>query len=232
MQNIKPNLKIGWATHESSKYACENWHYSKCIPVNKLVKIGVWENKKFIGVVIYGYGTSPKISHSYGLEFFDVCELVRVALTKHMTPVSKILSISLKFLKKHCPNIKLVVSFADQNQGHHGGIYQATNWIYSGETGQSKEIYYKGEKINQMSLRHKKNRSDFNQNLVEYKMSKPKHRYLMPLCDDIKEKINKLKKPYPKRVEHKSNASNFQLEESGAVPTNTLQLQDNHGSTQ
>jgi len=40
----------------------------------------------------------------------------------------------LRKLKKHAKGLKLVVSYADFNQGHHGGIYQATNWIYVGGT--------------------------------------------------------------------------------------------------
>lgn len=223
-QNTKPKLKIGWATYEAAKYACENWHYSKCVPVNKLVKIGAWEDDRFIGVVVFGYGTSPKISESYGLGFFDVCELVRVAMRDHLTPISKILSISLRFLKKSCPEIKLVVSFADQNQGHHGGIYQATNWIYSGETSESVITFYKGKKVNQMTLRHLKKRKDFKKEFVKTEKAKPKHRYLMPFDNNVRIKVEKLKKPYPKRVKHESNASGFQPEESGAVPTNTLQI--------
>jgi len=33
--------------------------------------------------------------------------------------------------KLPCPNV--VVSYADTSQNHHGYIYQATNWIYTGK---------------------------------------------------------------------------------------------------
>ena len=49
-----------------------------------------------------------------------------------------------------------------------------------------------------------------------------KHRYLFPLTEEIRERVSKLSKPYPKRVEHESNATNFQLVESGVIPTNSL----------
>ena len=45
----KPTLKIDWASHEAAKFACVNWHYSKCLPIGKLVKVGVWEDSKYIG---------------------------------------------------------------------------------------------------------------------------------------------------------------------------------------
>jgi hypothetical protein len=42
----KADLRIDWATHAAAKYACENWHYSGCMPVGKLVKVGAWESGK------------------------------------------------------------------------------------------------------------------------------------------------------------------------------------------
>ena len=27
----KPVLRIDWATHEAARYACEKWHYSRCV---------------------------------------------------------------------------------------------------------------------------------------------------------------------------------------------------------
>ena len=49
MSSEKVELKLDWCSYEAAKYACEHWHYSKCMPVGKTVKIGVWENKKYIG---------------------------------------------------------------------------------------------------------------------------------------------------------------------------------------
>jgi hypothetical protein len=125
------DLKVDFCSHEAAKYACEHWHYSKRMYVNKTVKFGVWEDDKFVGVVVYGIGCQF-IAKPYGLKNTEVCELVRVAMREHETPVSKILSITLKKLKKENPRLKLIVSFADSSKNHHGGIYQANNWLYIG----------------------------------------------------------------------------------------------------
>lgn len=117
----KVSLKIDWATHEAAKYACEKWHYSKCMPAGKLVKLGAWENEKFIGVILFGLGATPHLSKQYGLKMTECCELTRVALTSHKTPVSRMIAIAMKLLKQKCPGLKLVVSFADSAFGHHGG---------------------------------------------------------------------------------------------------------------
>lgn len=220
----KPNLKIDWASHDAAKYACENWHYSNCIPKSKLVKIGAWENDKFIGVVIFGYGATASLGTPYGLSMQECCELTRIALNKHKTPVSKILSISIKFLKKQCPNLKLIVSFADQTQGHHGGIYQATNWIYTGQT--PKSIFFRDPKGKLWHPRRASRTPNPQKQLVtkfwKEEIQEGKHRYLMPLDEEMRVNIMPLAKPYPKRV--KEQASGNPPDLGGASPTHTLHL--------
>ena len=231
----KISLKIDWASHESAKYACINWHYSKSVPVPPLVKVGVWENNKFIGVVIFSRGASSNLLKPYGLTTTEGCELTRIALNVHKTPVSRIMSIAIKFLKKNSPNLKLIISFADPSEGHHGGVYQATNWIYSGRSASSfKYLDKNGEEWHSRQVSEK----GFNiQQGAIRKTPKPseckkipcagKHRYLMPLTDDMKTKVSKLAKPYPKRASSKDNvATSFQEVEGGEIPTDALQLLD------
>lgn len=219
---VKPQLKIDWATHEAAKYACVNWHYSGCLPVGKLVKVGAWENGKFIGVVLFGRGANKSLGEPYGCDQTESCELVRIALTSHMTPVSKIMSLALKWLKRTNEKIKLVVSFADTEVGHHGGIYQATNWIYDGLTNAADEYLYKGKRWHGRAFRksHGSHLNYMNKGLQIVKGAQ-KHRYLMPLDADIKERILPLSKPYPKRV--KDQASEHPSELGGETPTHTLQ---------
>ncbi len=127
-------LKLDWCGHEAAKFACTHWHYSRSIPKSKMVRVGVWEDGVFIGCVIFSYGATPQIGKPYNLKMQEICELTRIALNKHKAPVSRIMAIAIKMLKKLCPGIRLIVSYADLDQDHHGGIYQATNWIYVGRT--------------------------------------------------------------------------------------------------
>jgi hypothetical protein len=193
------------------------WHYSKCLPVGKLVKVGAWEDGKFIGVVIFGRGANNNMLKPFGLDQDDGCELVRIALTKHITPVSKIMTFAVRFLKKSQPGLQLIVSYADPEQGHHGGIYQACNWIYTGPSGKAIKIFYKGK------WTHKKTVDDagVNQTNLLKKTVTGKHRYLMALDKNMSAKIAPLAKPYPMRV--KKQDSEHPSELGGAVPTDTLQ---------
>jgi hypothetical protein len=227
-------LRINWATYEAAKYACENWHYSKSIPNAKLVKIGVWENDKFIGVVIFSQGSNFNIGKAFNLPMTEIVELTRVALKKHETTVSKIIAIAIKFLKNKCPGIKLIVSYADIDQNHHGGIYQATNWIYLGKIGVGVKTGYLigGKKFHDRTIFHKfgtrsekivkKMHSD-----LKMCVSKGRHKYIYPLTQEMKFKMIKFHKPYPKRVSSiDSDALSDQDKESGANPTDTLQFKN------
>ena len=224
----KADLHIDWATHKAAKYACENWHYSGCVPKSKLLKVGVWENQKFIGVVVFGSGASPQIGSPYKLNLDRVCELVRIALTKHESPVSKILSIAIRFLSKSNPLLRLIVSYADPLQGHHGGIYQATNWVYAGKTSPCDwfKIVATGQMVHSHSYRRgRPGRAtrDKAAGLIE-SIPMVKHKYLMPLDKAMKDQIQSLSKPYPKRVT-KANSEDHS-ESGGAVPTGTLQSKE------
>jgi hypothetical protein len=200
----KVSLKIDWATHEAAKYACENWHYSKCIPVGKLVKVGAWENNKYIGCVIFGRGATPNLGMPYNLTQDQCVELVRIALTKHKNPVSRIMALAIKFLQKSNPNLRLIVSFADSSQGHHGGIYQAGNWIYNGQGNPAKFYMIRGKLTHPRSIGakgivqniHGARQIDPNAKVVDVP---GKHRYLMPLDEEMRRRIIKLAEPYPKR---------------------------------
>lgn len=224
--NSRPELKIDWASHEAAKYAVENWHYSQKMHIGKTVLVGVWEETRFIGVVVFATGACNSLGSPYGLTQFQVCELVRIALTKHATPVSRIMRIALKFLRKKCPSLRLVVSFADPEQGHHGGVYQAQGWIYAGRTKSTIEYKLNGK------WRHSKSFSNewgglgsVDKSKLEKRNTIPKHRYLMPLDDEMRKKIEPLRKPYPKRVRSvDSDTSGDQPEMGGANPTRTLSV--------
>jgi hypothetical protein len=205
---VKPELRIDWSTNDAAKFACLNWHYAKAVPVGKLVKVGVWENKKFIGCVLFGCGANKNMPKPYGLGQDECVELVRVALTKHDTPVSKIMMWAIKFLNKSNPGIRLIVSYADLDSNHHGGIYQATNWIYEGLFGKDSVSAFiiNGKKTHRKSIDSlgvKQSISEVRRcldpNAKEFR-TKGKHKYLMPLDKDMSAKIQPLAKPYPKRV--------------------------------
>lgn len=213
----RPVLKIDWATHEAAKFACTKWHYSECMPAGKIVKIGVWEDGKFIGVVLFSRGANNNLGSPYQLDQTQVCELTRIAMTRHKTAVSRVMSIAMKFLQKNSPGLRLIVSYADPLQGHHGGVYQAGGWVYTGASQAQCEVMYNGK------VMHKRTANALFGTIKGMEKSPVmwKHKYLMPLDSAMRAKIAPLAKPYPKRVKKQDSENPSEL--GGAVPTDTLQ---------
>lgn len=237
--SLRADLKLDWATHEAAKYAVEHWHYSRCLPNQKLVRVGAWEDGRFIGVIVFGDGANPGMFAPYGLRYEQGCELVRVALASHTVPVTRIVRVALLFLRRRCPLVRLVVSFADPEQGHLGGIYQAGGWIYAGVTIAADEYLINGVRMHGRALRstrstHRngealaKNVQDWARRFVDPNIRKiagsSKHRYLMPLDEEIRRRILPLSKPYPKKRAGSIDvdASGPQPEEGGSTPTPAL----------
>lgn len=203
------DLKLDWCTFTAAKYAVEKWHYSRCMPAGKSVKIGVWEDKQFIGVVLFSCGASPPMyvwaKRELGLANTEVCELTRVALKDHKTSVSRIIAIALRLLKTACPGLRLVVSFADCDQDHHGGIYQAGNWIYCGKSnaGGRQGYLVHGRKMHCRSVGQASGENSLRGAQRLDRRAKEirtagKHKYLMPLDDEIRAVVAKLRQPYPR----------------------------------
>tara|TARA_A100000172_G_C3038356_1_gene109432 strand:- start:641 stop:1267 length:627 start_codon:yes stop_codon:yes gene_type:complete len=199
-------LFIDYCGYKLAVYSVMRWHYSRRMPKSKLVRFGVWENGTFIGAVIYGAGASPDLGKFLGCSQAQCCELVRVALAKHNTEVSKIVSYTLRKLKKDFPNLKAVISFADPEKKHKGTIYQAMNWQYVGKTA-SATIYERfGKQIHSKTISDRvrlkkafrKNKQIYDEfGVIECRKQIPKHKYVYLFEKNLMNKINQIVKPYP-----------------------------------
>ncbi len=224
------NLRLDWCSYEAAKYAVEHWHYSQRMPKSKLARIGVWEDEKYIGCVLFGVGATGDLVKQFGLDKFQGCELVRVALTNHSTPVSRINAIALKMLKREFAGLRLVVSFADPEHGHVGGIYQAGGWIYTGDSVPADEYIINSKRWHGRSLRNTKPEeitteqyaAHLDPNYQKIKGSS-KHRYLYPLDEAMWKQIELLRRPYPKRGEGEiDSAAQSNVQTEGASPISPL----------
>lgn len=209
------SLRIDWCSHDAAKYAVRHWHYAQTMPMGRLVKVGVWEHGSFIGALVYAQGNNQYQGRAFGLSLFQVCELVRVALRSHEAAVSRIVAISLLFLKRYCPGIRLVVSYADPERGHVGAIYQAGNWIYVG-TGGSGEAFRDatGKRLHSRAYSPAGAKIQLGQfaqcaprGMIHRVKVLPKHKYLMPLDAGIRHLAMSLARPYPKRVRSAENGT-------------------------
>jgi hypothetical protein len=169
--------------------------------------VGVWECERFIGVVLFSRGASQHLLKPFGLEQTEGCELTRIALSNHRSFVSQIMVIAIAFLRRKNLGLRLIVSFADPEQGHHGGIYQATNWVYSGTSAKStvyidannRKWHSRMVKKSGVTTVYGKTRKVVTPEECVKVQCEGKHRYLFPLDKAMKKQIAPLAKPYPKR---------------------------------
>src|SRR5215468_10914981 len=199
----KPILKLNWCSYDAAKYAVKHWHYSRSLPCSKTARLGVWEDDKFIGVIVFAWGANRHLAGEYKLKMTECAELCRVALTKHTTPVSKIISIAVKMLKREMPGIRLIVSYADLNQGHQGKIYQASNWKFVGETGHETGIVLNGKLTHRRTINSKYGTSTIEwlhehvDSCARRVEGKAKFKYLLPLDGEIAEGVRMSARAYP-----------------------------------
>ena len=225
------SLRLDFCSHEAAKHAVLRWHYSRTMPAAKLVRIGVWEEGRFVGAILYGSGANRHLSRPFGLQPTEACELVRVALAPgRRNPTSKCLAISLKLLQKQSPGLKLIVSYADTKEGHLGVIYQATNWIYLGAHTQP-YLKVRGRIEHPRSLYDRYGpggqQIGWLRENVDPKAQRvvmpDKHKYVYAFDPELRESLAKDSLPYPKRVGSSDGAApTLQVGEGGSTPTPTL----------
>jgi len=105
-------------------------HYAHRIPSISFA-FGIYKGKILNGILTIGKPPSPSLcvgvcGHS---EAEYVYELNRLCINEHLE--KNILSFFVSKVMTLLPPL-ILVSYADTSKGHHGFIYQASNWIYTG----------------------------------------------------------------------------------------------------
>ncbi len=123
----------------SSKAANElvkRLHYSRKVVNNSQLHIGVYLNGRLEGAMQFGPSLDKRkiqgmVSDTQWHEFI---ELNRMAFSDALprNSESRAIAISMKMLRKHAPQVKWVVSFADATQCGDGAIYRASGFVLTG----------------------------------------------------------------------------------------------------
>jgi hypothetical protein len=194
----KPTLRIDWCSYEAAKYAVMHWHYSRSLPCSKTARLGVWEDGRFIGAVVFAWGANRYLAGEYKLKMTECAELCRIALAKHSTPVSRILSIVVKMLKREMPGIRLIVSYADLNHGHFGCSHPDFLALQGKLPRHLKDpagfLYYSGWRVREMRKIQWKHLDPSGKSLrLPPELSKNKKGRLLPLTGELAAIIKRAK---------------------------------------
>lgn len=195
VKSIDSFLTYDWLLHK---------HYAKRL-CSISYSFGLFDNQNILnGVLTIGKPASHSLCIGIcGIENQDfVYELNRLVINDNLE--KNVASFFIGSVLKLLPKM-ILVSYADSKQNHHGYVYQATNWIYTGKTKERTDI---GLDDNTHS-RHYKKGIDTKANR---KFRSSKHRYCIFIGSkqDKKHFIKSLKyqvEPYPKGSNLKYDAS-------------------------
>lgn len=207
---IKSEETYEWLLHK---------HYAHAIPSISYA-FGLY-GERLVGICTYGTpSSSPLRSGICGKKYENqVIELNRLCINEGLpkNSCSYFISKTLGLL----PRPLIVVSYSDTARGHHGYIYQATNWIYTGLSAKRTDWrvvgmeHLHGQTIADLS-RGKTDRVGFMREKYGnnfYIEDRPlKHRYLMFLGNKYQKKDMLLSlrykiEPYPKGDNKRYDAS-------------------------
>ena len=157
---------------------CKEWflykHYAKRMP-SISYSFGLYIDNVMQGVCSYG----RPIAHTLVKNAFNgnyqenFLELNRLCVNDNLE--KNTLSFFVSQTLKKLPKPKVVVSYADASMNHHGYIYQATNWIYTGLSKKHSDYMVKGyEHKHPASILDMLGRSDKDGHIDKVKLLKKK----------------------------------------------------------
>lgn len=200
-------LLVAPCSVEAARFAATRWHYAGTLPLGRNIKYGAWWDGQFRGAVVYARGNATHLGARFGLGADQrlVAELCRVAFREHPEfTISTVVAQTLRHLHRTNPGLRMVVSFADPEHDHHGGIYQAGNWIYTGRTGQQKQFFYRGRWVHDRDFNaapgfygsstsswHKVDPSK-----LPFRLTTPKLRYVYPFDRAMRRRLAPFSVPY------------------------------------
>ena len=126
---------------------CKEWflhkHYAKRLP-SVSYAFGLYKNNLLLGICSYGRPVAHTlIKHAFNGHYQDnFLELNRLVVNDNLPKNS--LSFFVSATLKQLPSPVVVVSYADTSLNHHGYIYQATNFIYTGLSAKRTDYKIKG----------------------------------------------------------------------------------------
>jgi hypothetical protein len=132
-------------------------HYSGKVVNNSSLHFGVFLDGKLHGVMSYGpsLDKSKIIGLVEGTGWNEFLELNRMAFDSVLprNSESRAISMSIKLIKKHAPQVKWIISFADACSCGDGTIYRASNFVLTGiKENLNLAVLPNGDKIHKMTL--------------------------------------------------------------------------------
>ena len=111
-------------------------HYSGKVVQNSQIHIGVFYDGRLEGAMQFGPSLDKRKIQGLvrGTAWHEFIELNRMAFSEALprNSESRAIAIAMRLLRKHAPQVKWVISFADGTQCGDGTIYRASGFVLTG----------------------------------------------------------------------------------------------------
>ena len=132
--------------YQTAASMVETFHYAHRVP-SIVMAIGMYVDDTLAGCITYGIPPAPNTQRCCGEEYRkNALELNRLYIHDWAGRNSESWLIGQSFAMIDIKKYFVLVSYADSECGHYGGIYRATNWIYTGLTKSHNDVKMKGNK--------------------------------------------------------------------------------------
>lgn len=170
------SIKEKYFVKKIEKYKCKEWllykHYAKRMPSIQY-SFGLYNFENIlIGVCTFGMPPSATLQESIcGLKYKNiVIELNRLIVNDGLE--KNVLSFFVSKSINMLPKPKIIVSFSDANMNHNGYIYQATNFIYTGESSNTSKLIDKfGKEFHFRNIGHYQKNNKLKVNLIKRRIN-------------------------------------------------------------
>ena len=192
-----------------AKSVIERYHYSHTYP-NQNIAFGAFYNGELLGVITYGngphvvYKSIPGCDHARHL-----LVLMRLWMADRAPRFmeSQAIATTLRLMRRDriC---RVVISYADPEQGHIGTIYQASNWIYIGNTKETTAFVMSNGAVVHRTEMFRTNKGNASLSYLKEKVDpgitlkkcSPKYRYVYPVQKNLRSSLTSIGLPYPKHT--------------------------------
>jgi hypothetical protein len=134
------------------------YHYSRTSP-GCTIAIGHYYKDEIKNLILFKFPVGRMMAQQVmeGGDSSNTFELVRMISLdpKPLNTESYCISKAFKWLKQNMPNIKIIISYADNTMGHFGYSYQAVGFRYYGQSRAVIEYYLDGKRIHERTLNSK-----------------------------------------------------------------------------
>ena len=212
--DVQPNVRDMFVAPVTSRDVSEfarRYHYTG-FAGNSFWRWGLWDGPVLHGVVAYNNGSRGMGASAFGDEnATHVWHMSRLMLSEQSprNSESRLIGGSLLCIQREHPDVWAVITYADEELGHIGTVYQATNAYYTGFVPINSLPYFVSETGERrswhgMTSTGKFSRHNLPPGWTAVMPTKPKHRYVYILGSKTqrRQRMKLLRYPalpYPKK---------------------------------